>query len=276
MRHPPTVGHLYREYGTADMTPQHTHPIGQFCYVWQGSAILRINDHSQLLIPRQGFWIPAGCAHGIYALRTSVLTYIYLNSRRGMPLPPGPVTLLMDPLSTGLLVALRDIEDAPQRSDERKRLLEVLRDRLVQLQYSEGITVGEIDQRLRPIVLAVFDEPKRCHTLKGWARRVGATERNLARLFRHTFGMSFLHWRQRILMGEALRRLQAGEPVTAVALDVGYATPSAFSYAFRSAIGFAPSRYSLTASMCETRGPDLRQGPAQDGKVRRKERSSHL
>jgi len=29
------------------------HPTGQFCYVWKGSAILHVNHHSQLLIPRQ-------------------------------------------------------------------------------------------------------------------------------------------------------------------------------------------------------------------------------
>jgi len=42
---------------------------------------------------------------------------------------------------------------------------------------------------------------------------------------------------------EALRRLAEGAPVTAVALDLGYATPSAFAYMFRRALGTPPSRF---------------------------------
>jgi AraC-like DNA-binding protein len=42
---------------------------------------------------------------------------------------------------------------------------------------------------------------------------------------------------------EALRRLAEGAPVTAVALDVGYQTPSAFVAAFRRELGTTPGRY---------------------------------
>ena len=42
---------------------------------------------------------------------------------------------------------------------------------------------------------------------------------------------------------EALRRLAAGDPITVVALDLGYATSSAFTYMFRRALGVPPSRF---------------------------------
>jgi AraC-like DNA-binding protein len=58
--------------------------------------------------------------------------------------------------------------------------------------------------------------------------------------------MTFLEWRQRILMDEALRRLQAGVSVSVVAMDLGYSTPSAFSHAFHEATGVPPSRLDLT------------------------------
>jgi AraC-like DNA-binding protein len=106
----------------------------------------------------------------------------------------------------------------------------------------------KLDGRLSRVVLAVFENPTLNHTLGGWARTAGATERTLARLFRRTFGMTFLEWRQRILMDEALRRLQVGEPVTVVALDLGYSTPSAFSHAFHKATGVRPSQSDLTGS----------------------------
>jgi AraC-like DNA-binding protein len=42
---------------------------------------------------------------------------------------------------------------------------------------------------------------------------------------------------------EAVRRMAAGAPVTHVALDLGYASPSAFAAMFRKTLGVPPSRY---------------------------------
>ena len=55
--------------------------------------------------------------------------------------------------------------------------------------------------------------------------------------------MTLGRWRRRLRLVEALRLLAAGEPVTRVALDVGYATPSAFIEAFRRELGRTPGRY---------------------------------
>lgn len=41
----------------------------------------------------------------------------------------------------------------------------------------------------------------------------------------------------------ALPRLAAGESVTRVALDLGYASPSAFTRMFRRVLGVSPSEY---------------------------------
>ena len=40
-----------------------------------------------------------------------------------------------------------------------------------------------------------------------------------------------------------LTRLGNGEPITQVAIDLGYGNPSAFTAAFRRVLGMAPSRY---------------------------------
>jgi AraC-like DNA-binding protein len=67
--------------------------------------------------------------------------------------------------------------------------------------------------------------------------------RTLARLFRRETGLSFAAWRQQLRLLRALERLAAGEPVTAVALDLGYSGPSAFVAMFRRALGVSPGRY---------------------------------
>jgi AraC-like DNA-binding protein len=55
--------------------------------------------------------------------------------------------------------------------------------------------------------------------------------------------MSFGAWRQQARLIEALARLGAGEPVTTVAFDLGYESPSAFTAMFRRSLGVTPSRY---------------------------------
>lgn len=58
--------------------------------------------------------------------------------------------------------------------------------------------------------------------------------------------MSFAEWRQQVCLLAAIERLAEGQAVTRVALDLGYASPSTFSAAFRRVLGESPSRYSET------------------------------
>jgi len=75
------------------------------------------------------------------------------------------------------------------------------------------------------------------------ARKVGASKRTLERLFLAETGMSFGAWRQQLRLMQALELLAAGEPVTQVALAVGYDSTSAFISRFRQVLGTTPGRY---------------------------------
>jgi AraC-like DNA-binding protein len=71
----------------------------------------------------------------------------------------------------------------------------------------------------------------------------GASSRTLARLFVKETGLTFADWRRqaRLLAGMAL--LAAGQPITSIALELGYESPSAFTAMFRRCLGEPPSRY---------------------------------
>ncbi|HVL07562.1 MAG TPA: helix-turn-helix domain-containing protein, partial [Burkholderiaceae bacterium] len=71
----------------------------------------------------------------------------------------------------------------------------------------------------------------------------GMSRRSFTRLFRLQSGMSFGHWRQQACLLAALTRLAQGQPVTRVAMELGYSSPSAFTVAFRRALGASPSEY---------------------------------
>jgi len=86
-------------------------------------------------------------------------------------------------------------------------------------------------------------EPGRTDSLDSIAREAGASKRTLERGFRAETGMGFGRWRQQLRLLHALRLLAAGQPVTAVALESGYQSTSAFISMFKKALGATPYRY---------------------------------
>ena len=100
-----------------------------------------------------------------------------------------------------------------------------------------------VDERLRKIYTQLSNNPGDNKTLEDWGEKVGATGRTLARRFRSETGMSFRQFRQQVRILEALRRLGMKEPVTTVAIDLGYDSPSAFISMFKKALGKTPGQY---------------------------------
>jgi AraC-like DNA-binding protein len=99
------------------------------------------------------------------------------------------------------------------------------------------------DARLGRICRALSAEPGTTRTLSEWGRDAGASPRTLARLFVKETGLTFAAWRQQARLLAATAMLGAGEPITRIALDLGYESPSAFTAMFKRALGAPPSHY---------------------------------
>jgi AraC-like DNA-binding protein len=69
------------------------------------------------------------------------------------------------------------------------------------------------------------------------------SRRTFTRVFRRETGLSFTMWRQQACLVAALPRLVAGEPVTRVAVDLGYDNPAAFTTMFKRVLGASPRAY---------------------------------
>jgi AraC-like DNA-binding protein len=99
------------------------------------------------------------------------------------------------------------------------------------------------DKRLRSLCEAVLNDPARWATLDDWARDAGASPRTAARLFRAELGTTFVQWRQQVLLARALTLAARRVPMTQIAAELGYASPSAFSAMVRRSVGMPPSRF---------------------------------
>jgi AraC-like DNA-binding protein len=99
------------------------------------------------------------------------------------------------------------------------------------------------DKRMAAMASALADDPALADTIDRWADRIGMARRTLTRRFAMETGLSFAQWRQQARLLKAVALLSLREPVTAVALTVGYSSVSAFIETFRKHFGRTPARF---------------------------------
>ncbi len=126
---------------------------------------------------------------------------------------------------------------------EHRRLVEVIVDQLAVAPRTPLQLPMPRDRRARRLARALLADPAQPVPLDRLAAGVGASRRTLERLFLAETGMTIGQWRGRLRLVRAVEQLAAGQPVTAVAGALGYATPSAFTAMFRAQLGEPPRRY---------------------------------
>lgn len=99
------------------------------------------------------------------------------------------------------------------------------------------------DARLQRIARALIADPADDRDLERWADWAALSSRTLSRRFVAETGFNFTAWRQRARLMRSLEMLAAGTSVTAIALDLGYSTASAFIALFRRTFGETPTAY---------------------------------
>ncbi len=167
-----------------------------------------------------GLWIPAGVAHRVTAASGTEFACTYLSPGLG-PAPRddvGPV--LVSPAVRALLHELGRRNLDP----DTRRLAEQVTLRLLDAADVDPLDLPlPDDDRARRVALAVLTDPSDPRGLPEWGGIVGASERNLSRLFRRETGMAFAQWRTRARLRLAVELLSAERSVSDVAHRVGYA-----------------------------------------------------
>lgn len=123
-------------------------------------------------------------------------------------------------------------------------LLELLRAYVGQAELPPGWLRLLTDERLRPAVGLMHAEPGRPWGLEELARAAAMSRTSFAERFKAVAGMPPLAYLNRWRMLLAQRRLRDGDVrVGSLASDLGYASESAFSTAFKREVGESPLRY---------------------------------
>lgn len=218
----------------------HAHGEHQIVHASRGIMRVMTETAAWIVPPGRALWMPARIVHWIACVTDVSMRTVYLRNTGALRAPGACEVWTV----SGLMreVILRLVEGPV--TDQQKHLLVTLL--MSEIEAADSVPLSlpmPRDRRLRRVTDALQAAPGDGRSLDAWGRLAGAAPRTLIRLFHKETGLSFREWRRQLRLLSALERLAEGDAVTTVALDLGYTSPSAFVYAFRSALGTTPARY---------------------------------
>jgi AraC-like DNA-binding protein len=237
---PASLSSLAENHPRGHYIAPHAHRRGQLVFARSGVMQVEAAAGLWILPPQRALWVPPRMRHAIRC-RTSVsLRTLYLATPLPLALPKSCAVLGVSPLARELIIELCEGRPAPRR---RRALVALILAELVALPAIAIHLPEPRDARLQRVTVALKRQPADERPLAAWARLAGASPRTLTRLFLAETGMTFRQWRRQLRFMAAIERLARREPVTTIALDLGYSSVSAFIEGFRKSFGVTPYRY---------------------------------
>jgi AraC-like DNA-binding protein/quercetin dioxygenase-like cupin family protein len=221
----------------------HWHARAQFVFAVAGTMRVRTARRVWIVPPSRALWVPAHTAHEIHMYGTVKMHSLYVSEAAAAGMPATCVVLNVTPLLRELIVRAAALPAAYDEAGDDGLLMRLLMPEIrrlspcaLDLPLPESVDLMQLCER----ILADFSTRRPCGRD---AQDMQTSTRTLYRRFLRETGITFARWKQQARLLESIRRLAAGMPVTTVAIDLGYESPSAFSTMFRRALGIAPRAF---------------------------------
>jgi AraC-like DNA-binding protein/quercetin dioxygenase-like cupin family protein len=218
----------------------HRHAKHQLAWAAHGVVTVQTTDATFVLPPTRALWIPARVRHETRSDGSATMRALYIDPLRSKIHWTRATPVAVDPLIANLIAYL---DDRALTGTRRHRAEALLEDLLAPVRMATVDFTVPAAPPASIVARRLLKEPRDGATLTDWGRRVGASERTLARSFLAQTGLPFGRWRSLVRLQAAVSRLAAGAKVATVAAEVGYETPSAFVAAFRRETGVTPADY---------------------------------
>lgn len=231
-------------YEAPRVTGHHSHDTGQLFALREGLQVIETPSGRWVQPPGWIGWIAPRCAHAAQSFGATAGWSLHIDPTVAGVLPDGPHVFAVTPLMQALIDRLTSLDASePLLEPRRARLVAVLIDELAASGKESLHLPMPQDKRLASMATALANDPALPDGIAEWADRIGMARRTLTRRFAAETGLSFAQWRQQARLLKAVELLSLKEPVTAVALTVGYSSVSAFIEAFRKHFGRTPTRF---------------------------------
>lgn len=243
----PTVRSLGLRLPHSYRISEHKHPWGQLIYASHGmmsvQAISKQCDKRWVVPPARAVWAPAGVMHRIETIGETWMRTVYIRPEFAEALPSCIRVLDVTPLLRELLLEAIRIGTLIEGHQTHGALATMLCNQISMARDIGLALLLPTEARARVVAERVLTLLDGDDSLDKLTRGAGLSPRTAERLFRKETGLSFGRWRQQARLQHAVRRLAEGNSVTAVALDCGYSSVSAFVAMFKLALGETPGQY---------------------------------
>ncbi|MGX9523071.1 helix-turn-helix domain-containing protein [Vibrio mediterranei] len=217
--------------------PVHKHENGQLIYMKQGVCIGQAEQNQWLIQKGMLVWIPPNVSHHAECKYTASLIAMYIPPEIAVSWPEKIMLVDASKLAVGIIdkFAFSDIE-----SSKANNLLSFLLEELIQGVPSNNLLPLPEDRRLVRITQSAIKNPSEKVSLSEWARKVGACERTLSRLFIKETGLSYKCWINRLKHNEALSGLGDGLTNEELSIKLGFSSGDSFSHWFQKEFNSSP------------------------------------
>jgi AraC-like DNA-binding protein len=225
----------------------HSHDRAQLCYTVEGVMSVVTDDSTYVLPPNRAIWIPAARRHQVSCREEVRFNILYLEPELTGQLQETRVFDL-SPLVRALIQEVLTFDYAYDEAGREGRIVALLLEEVCRMPEIPLSAPMPRDKRLRRVCDEIVADPADQRDLDELIRVAGMGRRTFTRAFRQETGMAFAIWRQQVRLMAAISMLAEGKPVTTIAYDVGYESPSSFTAMFHRVLGVPPSHYGRSGS----------------------------
>jgi AraC-like DNA-binding protein len=237
----PVVG-MTDHHAAGHVEPLRTQNRAQICYALTGVMSVATETASHVLPPHRAIWLPANTRYELFCRGPVTCSRIQVDG--GMPGQLDEARVFdVSPLVRALIHEVLGFGDSYEATGREGQIVRLLLDEIARVPASPLSAPMPRDRRLRRICDIIVADPADQRDLDALAKEAGMGRRTFTRAFRAETGMAFAAWRQQIRLMAALSMLGEGRPITAIAYDVGYESPSSFTAMFHRVLGMPPSHY---------------------------------
>ncbi|PRD45847.1 AraC family transcriptional regulator [Phyllobacterium phragmitis] len=245
---------LPTEYPDGHLVPRHSHSRSQLLYALAGVVLVTTDAGRWMVPPEHAIWLPAGVHHAVEILGAVSMRSIYIAPDATIGLPTHLHVVALTDLMRCLIVEAVISDDNPPPGSRGALVTGLLLDELHNLPERPLGLPFPAEPRLSALCRRFVEKPSPHATIDEWAAVLAMSRRSFTRSFQRETGLSFSVWRQQACLFAALPRLADGEPVTSVALDLGYESVPAFTTMFKRMLGVSP-RFYLSGTLAQRQQP---------------------
>ena len=218
---------------------RHDRKWHQLTFATRGHLEVIAEDTRSFVPADRAVWVPAGTRHTTVMRAPISMRSIFVAAP--MLRADRIRTLEVAPLLRELILYATKLGALDRSIPAQAHLAAVLIDQIAAANDVANELQSPRDPRARKLAELVIADPSDDRPLRTLAKRAGASLRTLERSFIAETGLAIGAWRREVRLFHAQRLLAIGTPVTEVALDAGYANPSAFGHAFKQRFGVTPN-----------------------------------